>query len=63
MPADENVTHPRRYVSVDGGMSDNARPVLYDADYSAILASRTSARGAAAVPSSGQTLRERRHSC
>ncbi len=32
----------RRYVSVDGGMSDNARPVLYDADYSAILASRTS---------------------
>ncbi|MDQ0633401.1 diaminopimelate decarboxylase [Arthrobacter pascens] len=40
--ADKNVTHPRRYVSVDGGMSDNARPVLYDADYSAILASRTS---------------------
>ncbi|MBT2531788.1 diaminopimelate decarboxylase [Arthrobacter sp. ISL-48] len=38
----KNVTHPRRYVSVDGGMSDNARPVLYDADYSAILASRTS---------------------
>ncbi|WP_461187098.1 diaminopimelate decarboxylase [Arthrobacter sp. Z4-13] len=40
--ADENVTYPRRYVSVDGGMSDNARPVLYDADYSAIVASRTS---------------------
>ncbi len=39
----ENVTYPRRYVSVDGGMSDNARPVLYDADYSAILASRASA--------------------
>jgi diaminopimelate decarboxylase len=38
----ENVTYPRRYVSVDGGMSDNARPVLYDADYSAIVASRTS---------------------
>ncbi|MFH5877996.1 diaminopimelate decarboxylase [Arthrobacter sp. NA-172] len=38
----ENVTFPRRYVSVDGGMSDNARPVLYDADYSAILASRAS---------------------
>lgn len=37
-----NVTYPRRYVSVDGGMSDNARPVLYDADYSAILANRTS---------------------
>jgi diaminopimelate decarboxylase len=38
----ENVTFPRRYVSVDGGMSDNARPVLYDADYSAVLASRVS---------------------
>jgi diaminopimelate decarboxylase len=33
-------TYPRRYVSVDGGMSDNARPVLYDADYSVVLASR-----------------------
>ena len=30
----------RRYVAVDGGMSDNARGVLYDADYSAVLASR-----------------------
>jgi diaminopimelate decarboxylase len=40
--AGENVTYPRRYVSVDGGMSDNARPVLYDADYSAVVASRTS---------------------
>ncbi|KRE80360.1 diaminopimelate decarboxylase [Arthrobacter sp. Soil763] len=38
----QNVTYPRRYVSVDGGMSDNARPVLYDADYSAVLASRSS---------------------
>ncbi|MUK02155.1 diaminopimelate decarboxylase [Vibrio cholerae] len=38
---DASVTHPRRYVSVDGGMSDNARPVLYGADYSAVLASRT----------------------
>ncbi|WP_051479084.1 diaminopimelate decarboxylase [Arthrobacter sp. H5] len=39
---DDGATHPRRYVSVDGGMSDNARPVLYDADYSAVLASRSS---------------------
>lgn len=30
----------RRYVSVDGGMSDNARPALYEAEYSATLASR-----------------------
>ena len=33
----------RRYVSVDGGMSDNIRPALYAAEYSAALASRTSA--------------------
>jgi diaminopimelate decarboxylase len=32
----------RSYVSVDGGMSDNIRTALYDADYSATLASRTS---------------------
>ena len=31
----------RRYVSVDGGMSDNIRPALYAAEYSAVLASRT----------------------
>ncbi len=33
----------RVYVSVDGGMSDNIRTALYDADYSCALASRTSA--------------------
>ena len=32
----------RRYISVDGGMSDNIRPALYAAEYSATLASRTS---------------------
>ena len=34
--------HTRTYVSVDGGMSDNARPALYEADYSCTLASRRS---------------------
>ena len=32
----------RKYVSIDGGMSDNARPSLYGANYSPILASRSS---------------------
>nr|WP_226921553.1 diaminopimelate decarboxylase [Georgenia subflava] len=32
----------RTYVSVDGGMSDNIRPALYDAAYTAALAGRTS---------------------
>jgi diaminopimelate decarboxylase len=35
----------RTYVSVDGGMSDNIRTALYDASYSATLASRTSVAG------------------
>jgi diaminopimelate decarboxylase len=34
--------HVRRYVSVDGGMSDNIRTALYDADYTVALASRSS---------------------
>jgi len=32
----------RRYISVDGGMSDNIRPSLYGAEYSAVLADRLS---------------------
>ena len=32
----------RTYVSVDGGMSDNIRTALYDADYTVVLASRAS---------------------
>ena len=32
----------RLYVAVDGGMSDNIRPALYDADFSCTLASRRS---------------------
>ena len=39
----------RRYVSVDGGMSDNARPALYSADYSARIANRESVADAALV--------------
>lgn len=35
-------TATRKYVSIDGGMSDNARPALYEADYSVALASRES---------------------
>ncbi|BCK58206.1 diaminopimelate decarboxylase [Nocardia wallacei] len=35
----------RRYVSVDGGMSDNIRPALYQADYDCRLVSRSSAAG------------------
>ncbi|MEY4078731.1 MAG: hypothetical protein RIS80_500 [Actinomycetota bacterium] len=39
---DDGKTKVRKYVSIDGGMSDNARPSLYGADYTARLVSRSS---------------------
>ncbi len=39
---DVSTTAQRRYVSVDGGMSDNIRTALYDAQYDARLVSRVS---------------------
>lgn len=36
----------RRYVAVDGGMSDNIRPMLYDAEYTAVIADRAAAKPA-----------------
>ena len=38
----EGASATRLYVSVDGGMSDNARPALYGADYHVRLANRVS---------------------
>lgn len=47
-------TATRRYVSVDGGMSDNIRPALYAANYSARLANRTSTAAPALVRVAGK---------
>ncbi|MEO7372686.1 MAG: diaminopimelate decarboxylase [Terrimesophilobacter sp.] len=44
----------RKYVSVDGGMSDNVRPALYAADYSVRIAGRTSAAEPALVRIAGK---------
>lgn len=41
-PVDLEGGAQRIYVSVDGGMSDNIRPALYAAEYSAVLANRCS---------------------
>ncbi len=41
-PVDLEGGTQRVYVSVDGGMSDNIRPALYAAEYSAVLANRVS---------------------
>jgi diaminopimelate decarboxylase len=40
--SEEGAGAVRKYVSIDGGMSDNARPSLYDAAYTVRLASRAS---------------------
>jgi diaminopimelate decarboxylase len=39
---DQGASATRKYVSVDGGMSDNIRSALYEAEYSATIASRSS---------------------
>ncbi len=44
---DVSATAKRRYVSVDGGMSDNIRTALYDAQYDVRLVSRVSEAPAA----------------
>ena len=44
----------RTYVSVDGGMSDNIRTALYDARYTAVLASRASEAAPANVTLCGK---------
>ena len=47
-------TAVRKYVSVDGGMSDNIRPSLYRADYSVRLANRSSTAPPALVRIAGK---------
>lgn len=47
-------TAVRKYVSVDGGMSDNARPALYGADYSVRIANRVSEAEPALVRIAGK---------
>jgi len=44
----------RKYVSVDGGMSDNVRPALYGADYSVRIANRSSTAEPALVRVAGK---------
>lgn len=36
----KDVPNIRKYIAVDGGMSDNIRPALYEAKYEAVLANR-----------------------
>ena len=51
---DAGETAVRKYVSVDGGMSDNIRAALYQADYSVRLANRTSDAAPALIRLAGK---------
>ncbi|MFC0188402.1 diaminopimelate decarboxylase [Fictibacillus aquaticus] len=44
----------RRYVSIDGGMSDNIRPALYQAKYDAVLANRAAEKASQEVSIAGK---------
>lgn len=44
----------RTYISVDGGMTDNIRPALYQAEYEAILANKAKADNAEVVSIAGK---------
>ena len=44
----------RTYVAVDGGMSDNLRPMLYDSRYEAMLASKAEAEATEVVTVAGK---------
>ena len=45
----------RRYVSVDGGMSDNPRPALYEAKYEALVANKPERPARSRSPSPAST--------
>lgn len=38
---EKKIPNVRHYISVDGGMADNIRPALYDAEYTAVTANKT----------------------
>lgn len=51
----------RKYVAVDGGMTDNPRPALYESKYEAVLANRANEAAVETVSVAGKSLRERGH--
>ncbi|SFJ90197.1 diaminopimelate decarboxylase [Thermoflavimicrobium dichotomicum] len=48
----------RKYVSIDGGMSDNLRPALYQAKYEAMLANRAQESATETVTIAGKACEE-----
>jgi len=50
----KDIPEVRKYVSVDGGLSDNPRPILYDARYDALLANKANALKTESVTIAGR---------
>lgn len=50
----KEIENVRKYVAVDGGMTDNIRPALYDAQYEAILANRAAEEATEIVSIAGK---------
>lgn len=52
--ASKDIPGVRKYVSVDGGMGDNIRPALYQAEYEAVVANRMGEEGEERVSIAGK---------
>lgn len=50
----KNIPGVRKYVAVDGGMTDNPRPALYESKYEALLANRASEEATETVSIAGK---------
>ena len=50
----KNIEGVRKYLAVDGGMTDNIRPALYDAKYDALLANRANDKAEEVVSVAGK---------
>jgi diaminopimelate decarboxylase len=50
----KNIPNIRKYVSVDGGMTDNIRPALYQSRYEAMLANKATAEATEVVSIAGK---------
>ncbi len=50
----KNIEGIRKYVAIDGGMTDNIRPALYDAKYDAVLANRADEKPCEVVSVAGK---------
>ena len=50
----KDIPNIRKYIAVDGGMSDNIRPALYEAKYEAILANKATQKPADMIAVAGK---------